>query len=111
MYGRGLSGRALVGIMLDWTMQAAFGAFPPPTFDFSAVGLNNKLYVFGVCPPPARLSLQDTRALVAVALMVSACMGACMHARVRACMHAYMHACVRECVRACVRVLRSCVRA
>jgi hypothetical protein len=100
VYGEGGAG-VLVGIMLDWTMQAAFGAFPPPTFDFSAVGLNNKLYVFGVCTPPALLPLQDTRVLVAVALMVSACMGSCMHACMRAC----VRACVRECVCSCVRVL------
>jgi hypothetical protein len=81
-------------------MQAAFGAFPPPTFDFSAVGLKNKLYVFGVWTPPALLPLQDTRVLVAMALMVSACMGASMHA----CMHGCMRECVRACVRACVRV-------
>ncbi len=32
--------------------QAPFGAFPPPTYDFSAVGIGHKVYVFGVsCSP------------------------------------------------------------
>jgi hypothetical protein len=34
--------------MLDWVLQAPFGAFPPPTYDFSAVGVGKKLYAFGV---------------------------------------------------------------
>ncbi len=90
--GRGHSGRALVGIMLDWTMQAAFGAFPPPTFDFSAVGLNNKLYVFGVCTPPSSLAGDSCVVRGGVDDL-------CVHGCVRACMHVCVHACMRACVR------------
>ena len=88
MYGEGGAG-VLVGIMLDWTMQAAFGAFPPPTFDFSAVGLNNKLYVFGVCtPPPPPVAGHPCVGRGGVD-------GLCVHGFVHACVHACMRACVR----------------
>jgi N-acetylneuraminic acid mutarotase len=33
--------------MLNWALQAPFGAFPAPTYDHCAVGLDGKIYVFG----------------------------------------------------------------
>ena len=34
--------------MIDWALQAPFGAVPPPTYDNCAVGLDKSIYVFGV---------------------------------------------------------------
>jgi hypothetical protein len=40
--------------MLTWTQQTPFGAYPSPTYDNCAVGLDGKLYVFGVRHVSAR---------------------------------------------------------